>query len=75
MTQYAYPYLNPVQTRTQEVTAWEQELANAIESVFAKGATELDEVVVGLNKTRVRTRDGSDWTEQNFAALMKELGA
>ena len=75
MSQYAYPYLNPVQTRTQDVTAWEQELANAIESVFTKGATELPEVVASLNKTRVRTRDGSDWTEDNFAALMHELGA
>ena len=31
MSQYAYPYLSPVQTRTHEVTALQQELANAIE--------------------------------------------
>jgi hypothetical protein len=75
MTQYAYPYLNPIQTRTHEVTVWQQELANAIESVFSKGARELDEVVTGLNKTRVRSPDGSDWTEENFTTLMRELGA
>jgi hypothetical protein len=75
MSQYAYPYLNPVQTRTQEANAWQQELANAIESVFAKGAKELDEVVRGLNGTRVRPPNGEDWTQENFTAAMRELGA
>jgi len=75
MSQYTYPYLNPVQTRTHEVTAWQQELANAIESVFTKGAKEIDEVVAGLNKTRVRPPNGADWTEESFTALMRELGA
>ena len=28
---YQYPYLSPHQTRTHEPTAWQQELANAIE--------------------------------------------
>ena len=74
MSQYAYPYLSPVQTRTHEVTALQQELANAIESVFTKGAQEIDEVVVGLNKTRVRPPNGEDWTEDNFTTLMRELG-
>jgi hypothetical protein len=75
MSQYAYPYLNPVQTRTQEANAWQQELANAIESVFAKGAKELDEVVRGLNGTRVRPPNGDDWTQENFTAVMREQGA
>jgi hypothetical protein len=75
MSQYAYPYLNPVQTRTQEVNAWQQELANVIESVFAKGAKELDEVVRGLNGTRVRPPNGDDWTQENFTAVMREQGA
>ena len=38
MSNYQYPYLSPHQTRTQEQTAWQQELANAIESIFSKGA-------------------------------------
>ena len=75
MSQYNFPYLNPVQNRTDEPTAWQQELANAIESVFSKGARELDEVVAGLNGTRVRPPNGADWTPENFTALMRELGA
>jgi hypothetical protein len=75
MKQYQYPYLDPHQTRTQAPTAWQQELANAIESVFSKGARELHELVAGLNGTRVRPIGGEDWTEQNFTSLMRELGA
>lgn len=75
MPEYRYPYLDPHQTRTHEPTQWQQELANAIESVFAKGARELDEVIAGLNGTRVRPPTGADWTPENFTALMRELGA
>ncbi|MFA6265569.1 MAG: recombinase-like helix-turn-helix domain-containing protein [Pseudolabrys sp.] len=72
---YQYPSLDPHQSRTQEPTVWQQELANAVESVFAKGARELDEVVAGMNKTRVRPLDGGNWTAENFTTLMRELGA
>jgi len=75
MKEYKYPYLDPHQTRTHEPTQWQQELANAIESVFVKGARELDEVVAGLNGTRVRPPNGADWTPENFTSLMRELGA
>jgi hypothetical protein len=75
MADYRYPYLEPVQSRAQDPTAWQRELANAIESVFSKGARELDAVVAGLNGTRVRPPDGADWTPENFAAVMRELGA
>lgn len=75
MPEYRYPYLDPHQTRTHEPTQWQQELANAIESVFSKGARELDEVIAGLNDTRVRPPTGADWTPENFTALMRELGA
>lgn len=75
MNEYKYPYLEPVQTRTTEPTAWQQELANALEGVFAKGARELDEVVKGLNGTRVRPPNGDDWTPDNFTAVMREQGA
>lgn len=73
--EYQFPYLSPHQTRTQPPTAWQQELANAIEGIFSKGARELDEVVAGLNASRVRPPNGGDWTEANFTAVMKELGA
>jgi hypothetical protein len=72
---YQYPYLDPHQSRTHDPTAWQQELANTIESVFAKGARELDALIAGLNASRVRPPDGGTWTEQNFTALMRELGA
>lgn len=75
MPEYRYPYLDPHQSRMQEPTQWQQELANAIESVFSKGARELDEVVAGLNATRVRAPNSADWTPENFTALMRELGA
>ncbi|MCK9913957.1 hypothetical protein MXD81_32865 [Microbacteriaceae bacterium K1510] len=75
MPDYQYPSLDPHQTRTHEPTQWQKELANAIESVFVKGARELDEVIAGLNGTRVRPPNGADWTPENFTALMRELGA
>jgi hypothetical protein len=75
MATYQFPYLDPHQTRLHEPTTWQQELANAIEGVFAKGARELDELVEGLNGSRVRPPSGGDWTEENLRAVMRELGA
>ena len=75
MAEYRYPYLSPNQTRTGEPTAWQQELANAIEAVFSKGARELDDVVAGLKLSRVRAPDGGEWTAESFTKVMRELGA
>jgi len=75
MSDYHFPYLSPRQTRTGEPNAWQLELANAIEAVFTKGAEELDEVVAGLNQSRVRPPSGGAWTAENFKAVMHELGA
>jgi len=75
MATYQFPYLDPHQTRLQEPTTWQQELANAIEGVFAKGALELDELVAGLNSSRVRPPSGGAWTKENFTAVIQELGA
>jgi hypothetical protein len=75
MSEYLYPYLSPVQTRTHEPTPWQIELAGAIESVFSQGARELDELIAGLNGTRVRPPNGGPWTQENFTAVMRELGA
>jgi hypothetical protein len=71
---YQYPYLSPRQSSAAPPTAWEQELANAIESVFSNGARELDELVAGLNASRVRPPEGGDWTAESFAASMRKLG-
>jgi hypothetical protein len=75
MSSYQYPYLDPHQSRMSAPTAWQQELANAIESVFSRGAYQLDELVAGLNASRVRPPSGENWTPENFTALMRELGA
>jgi hypothetical protein len=75
MSGYHYPYLDPHQSRTGEPTAWQQELAAAIESVFSRGAYQLDELVAGLNASRARPPGGGSWTPENFTALMRELGA
>lgn len=75
MSSYEFPYLSPHQTMTQEPTAWQQELASALESVFSKGAHDLDELIEGLNASRVRPPGGGDWTRDNFTAIMRELGA
>jgi len=72
---YQFPYLSPHQSRAQPPTAWQQELANAIESVFSKGAHELDELIAGLNTSRVRPPSGGNWTAEHFTAVMHELGA
>jgi hypothetical protein len=47
----------------------------SIESVFSKGARELDELIEGLNGTRVRPPNGGAWTKETFTAVMRELGA
>lgn len=75
MSRYQYPYLSAHQTRDAEPTAWQMELAAAIESIFAKGAHSLDELIEGLNGSRVRPPGGGAWTAENYTALMRELGA
>jgi hypothetical protein len=74
MSDIPYPYLEPRQARATPPTAWEQELANAIETIFAKRVWDLDQLVAGLNKSRVRPPVGGEWTTDNFQAVMKELG-
>ncbi len=75
MTEYRFPYLDPHQSRTQEPTQWQLELASVIENIFSKGAHDLDSLVEGLNGSRVRPLDGGEWTADKFTALMRELGA
>lgn len=75
MAGYAFPDLNPHQSRDHEPTQWQFDLAAAIEGIFAKGAHSLDELVAGLNASRVRPLGGGSWTPENYTALMRELGA
>jgi hypothetical protein len=75
MSAYQFPYLDPHQSRTQGPTAWQSELADVMESIFAKGAHDLDALIAGLNASRVRPFHGGQWTPEHFTALMRQLGA
>jgi hypothetical protein len=75
MSAYNFPYLSPHQSRSHAPTDWEVALAEAIEGAFGQGAHELDALVAALNASRVRPRQGGQWTVENFTTLMRELGA
>jgi hypothetical protein len=72
---YQFPYLDAHQSRTQEPTQWQMELASAIEAIFANGAQSLEALIDGLNASRVKAPDGGPWTAEKYSALMRELGA
>jgi len=63
------------QTRSATPTAYENQVADALESVFESGAESLDAVVAKLNELGVRTPEGGSWTPERFTAEMKRLGA
>ncbi len=73
MSEYAFPYLNSHQSRMQEPTQWQMELAAAIENIFSRGATSINELVDGLNNSRVKLPDGGPWTTERYITLMQEL--
>jgi hypothetical protein len=75
MATYRFPSLDPHQSRLREPTEWEMSLAGALEAAFAAGHYELPALVAALNASRVRPREGGNWSEANFAAVMRELGA
>jgi hypothetical protein len=68
-------YLNPRQAAEREPTAWENEFADVLESAFAAGVRELEPLIAELNATRVRPREGGDWTIARFMSTVAELGA
>ncbi len=72
---YVFPYLSGRQTQDHEPTDWEMALADTLESIFARGEWELEDVVAGLNNSRVRPRQGGQWTADIYCAVMRELGA
>ena len=75
MPAYAFPALDPHQSRMREPTEWELSLAGALEDAFGKGHHELPSLIEALNASRIRPREGGAWTEENFRQLMRELGA
>jgi hypothetical protein len=71
---YEFPCLDPQQTLAAPVAAWESDLADAIEAAFAKGHHALPDLVAALNRSRVRPSAGGAWTEENFTAMVRDLG-
>lgn len=63
------------QTRDHAPTAFESELADALEAIFAKEVYELDAIVAELNRRGLRTEDGTEWTAEAYAATLKRLGS
>ncbi|MGU7778811.1 recombinase-like helix-turn-helix domain-containing protein [Burkholderia sp. PU8-34] len=61
------------QNRKAEPTQYENDLGDALERVFETGATELDDVVAGLNRIGFRTPDGALWTAERFCAEVAAL--
>ena len=75
MASYSFPHLDPHQSRVRAPNDWEMALAGAIEAAFGQGHHELPALIAALNASRVRPREGGEWTEAGFTALMRELGA
>ena len=61
------------QNRKAEPTQYENDLGDALERVFDAGATELSDVVDGLNRIGFRTPDGAPWTAERFCAELAAL--
>lgn len=68
-------YLSPSQSRQHPPTPYETKLAGAIEEIFGAGAHDLSALLAGLNGNGLTAPDGQPWTEENFAAEMRRLGA
>ncbi len=68
-------YLVVHQTRDHDPTDYENLLADGIESAFARGIQELDDLVRDLNRACVPSPGGKPWNEDMFINEMKRLGA
>ncbi|GGX45148.1 recombinase-like helix-turn-helix domain-containing protein [Saccharospirillum salsuginis] len=62
------------QNRDHEPEAFELALVEALESVFEDGATELDQVVAGLNRIEFKDRQGNAWTDNSVLQELAVLG-
>ena len=68
-------YLEPMQTRDEPPSPYEEKLAGLIQTVFGEGHYELPELVKGLNDRGSTAPDGSAWTEDSFRTEINRLGA
>lgn len=63
------------QTRPAAPTDFENQLGDALQEIFGADIDELGEIVGKLNDMGVQAPQGDAWTEENFQAEMKRLGA
>lgn len=63
------------QNRAAPPSEYETTLCNTLSGIFAGGATDIGDVVKALNDTGIKPAVASQWTEENFAAEMRKLGA
>ena len=66
-------YVNPHIARKREPTAYENQLADAMEQAFAAGAWELDALVAHLNAAGVHDSQQVAWNAQSFQAELARL--
>jgi hypothetical protein len=66
--------IEPRQFGTAAPSAFENELADILEDAFGRGVHDLAALVATLNASPVRPPDGAAWTEDNFKAILHELG-
>jgi hypothetical protein len=66
-------YLQPHQARKREPTAYETQLADAMERAFGQGLWELEPLVHALNQSGVHAPDGTPWTASSFQTEIKRL--
>ncbi|AEF40950.1 MULTISPECIES: recombinase-like helix-turn-helix domain-containing protein [Hoyosella] len=67
-------YLEVHQTRSGDLSPYEEKLAGSLMEIFSRGTHDLAGVVDGLNRLGLTAPDGNTWTEANFRAEMKRLG-
>lgn len=68
-------HTQPVQSRTQPTTNYENVLADELEAIYGRGDHRLTAVVDALNETGVRPPGGEDWSTDSFTAELARLGA
>ena len=63
------------QTRSAPPTEFENQLGDALETVFESGAQTLVEVVAKLNELGMFAPDGARWTEESYTTEIHRLGS
>jgi hypothetical protein len=65
--------LQPHQARRREPSAYENQLADAMERAFSQGLWELDQLVDSLNQQGVTNPEGAVWTAAAFEMQIQKL--